>query len=247
MDNLLNTALNTPQGMQIQGMFDEQERLRDHITTRRELAQMQMQSDEIRYELCDKVASAKKDIPGLQLRIDALKLTDPELHKWITDLETINKGVWCINCNSIKQVDGIHTQTVIKKIDDSERRIAKLQHTVNDLQQKVDDNLVALELVRRELSSIELPIIQPKAECKPDLINTVNKNVINENVINNVINENIINNSSKLETKELKKTVPKIRKSKLRIAREKMDQEAQNKLNEQISYTSTSMFLGDTN
>jgi len=80
MDSLLDAACNTPQGMQIQGMFDEQERLRDHISTRRELAQMQMRSDEIRSKLCDNIMSMKKDTPELHARIAALKETDPELH-----------------------------------------------------------------------------------------------------------------------------------------------------------------------
>jgi hypothetical protein len=228
---LLDAACNTPQGMQIQGMFDEQERLRDHISTRRELAQMQMRSDEIRSELCDKVTSVKKDIPGLQARIDALKVTDPELYKWITDLETINKGVWCVNCDSIKQVNGIYDQSVVKKVNNSEQRIAKLQCTINDLQQKVDDNLMALELVRRELSSIELPSLQPK----PNEVSAIDNSKV-------ITSENPDLKDSK--TKDLNATVPEVRKSRLRAAREKIKQES---LCEQISYTSTSMFLGDTN
>jgi septal ring factor EnvC (AmiA/AmiB activator) len=90
----------------IDEMTSEADRVRAHIESKRALMQRQVASDDIKSKLCDKIQGLKKAVPGLAARIYALEDDDPELFKYIRNLEFINQGIWCPRCNIQKNVGG---------------------------------------------------------------------------------------------------------------------------------------------
>jgi hypothetical protein len=74
----------------IEDMYDDAERIRDRMNSRRKLMEQQIAADEIKSKICDKIQQQKRAVPGLAQKINALEDDDPDLFKYIRNLEFIN-------------------------------------------------------------------------------------------------------------------------------------------------------------
>ncbi|QYB17422.1 hypothetical protein PV-S19_0058 [Pacmanvirus S19] len=83
-------------------LYQDEQRIRDRIESRRAVMEKQVAADEIKARLCDKIQDEKRKIPGLAQRISQLEETDNELFQFIRKLEYINQGIWCPKCNMQK-------------------------------------------------------------------------------------------------------------------------------------------------
>jgi hypothetical protein len=76
--------------------------IRRTMQTRRELMYEQIRADDIKSQMCDRIADEKRQQDGLEQRIRALETTDPTMFEYIRKLEKINQGLWCTKCQRIK-------------------------------------------------------------------------------------------------------------------------------------------------
>ncbi len=81
-----------------------QEKIRAHMDSRRAIVSQQIAADNDKSALCNEINEFKSKILGLKERINALKITDPELFKYIQQIEFINAGIWCEKCNAAKTI-----------------------------------------------------------------------------------------------------------------------------------------------
>jgi hypothetical protein len=136
----------------IDEMASEADRIRAHIESRRGLMQRQTASDDIKSKLCDKIQGLKREVPGLATRIYAIEDDDPELFKYIRNLEFINQGIWCPRCNIQKSIGKrpepeVEAEPVITPSAE-ELRCAKVKSEQAKLQAELDQvikNMTALQ------------------------------------------------------------------------------------------------------
>ena len=111
----------------IDEMTFEADRIREQIESRRGLMQRQIASDNIKSKLCDKIQGLKRETPGLAARIYAIEDDDPELFKYIRNLEFINQGIWCPRCNIQKNIGKKPDVEVVEEPSPEELNSAKLK------------------------------------------------------------------------------------------------------------------------
>lgn len=93
--------------------FDSNDRVLSLMNMRRGALGGQSQADQIKSVLCAKIQELRGS--SLRDRIVAIDLIDPELSAYIAALESINAGIWCRNCKSVKTMgapaggDGVGT------------------------------------------------------------------------------------------------------------------------------------------
>lgn len=80
--------------------FDSNDRVLNLMNMRRGALSGQSQADQIKSVLCAKIQELRGS--SLRDRIVAIDLIDPELSAYIAALESINAGIWCRNCKSVK-------------------------------------------------------------------------------------------------------------------------------------------------
>lgn len=184
----------------IEEMYDDADRIRDRMNSRRKLMERQVAADGIKSRLCDKIQQRKREVPGLAQKISALEDDDPELFKYIRQLEFINQGIWCPKCNVQKCVgtrpepsaEAASSQNEIKI--EYERISQKLQFAVDDMQalrnqfedklQQLAQAIVTLNdelnMVNREASSRGIDINQDLApRISKESLRHVNESIKN--------------------------------------------------------------------
>jgi hypothetical protein len=72
----------------------------------------QQRADEIKAALCNKIQELMRSVPNLRDRIVAISEIDPELSAYIMALESINSGIWCPKCKTVKRFGGEMTSGV---------------------------------------------------------------------------------------------------------------------------------------
>jgi len=167
----------------IDEMTSEADRVRAHIESKRALMQRQVASDDIKSKLCDKIQGLKKAVPGLAARIYALEDEDPELFKYIRNLEFINQGIWCPRCNIQKNVGGqpelvkqerpseeiehkrllIEQKKLQSELDNVVKCMSSSQHNFNTSMAKISSSV---SNIQAKLSNLNKRIISGRIEKK---------------------------------------------------------------------------------
>lgn len=88
----------------ISNLLAESDQFRSHMNSRRIIMEQQVQADEIKSQLCDKLRAEKNKYVGLKDRINALEDIDPKLFEYIRKLEFVQNGIWCSTCNKMKNI-----------------------------------------------------------------------------------------------------------------------------------------------
>lgn len=91
-------------------VYDDDTRIRNRMGVARARMQLQLLADDLKRQLTDKIAAERNAKSALAARINALQNSDAELYEYIRDLERINASIWCSNCESVKNVPGLHEQ-----------------------------------------------------------------------------------------------------------------------------------------
>lgn len=82
--------------------FKNDERVRALIDLRKKQVDPSKNADDIKRTLCEKIFELNQAGVGLRQRIIAISDIDPELSAYISALESINGGIWCAKCNTVK-------------------------------------------------------------------------------------------------------------------------------------------------
>lgn len=73
--------------------------------SKRKLLDKQLNSYEMRSQLCNNINKIKGARPDIVEKVQNLKTQDPDLYEYIKSLEIINSGIWCDKCTEVKSID----------------------------------------------------------------------------------------------------------------------------------------------
>jgi hypothetical protein len=79
--------------------------LHDIKQMRKIVMQQQIDADNVKSEICNGIARERRSVAGLDRKISILEATDPDLYKYIRNLEYLNDGIWCSWCNAPKNAE----------------------------------------------------------------------------------------------------------------------------------------------
>jgi hypothetical protein len=149
------------QSAAINEMDSDKERIYDRMNNARARMQLQVRSDEIKSDLIDKLRLEKEAEEGLKNKVAELEKSDPQLFAYIRKLEYINTSIYCVKCDSIKNVPGFHEVQPPKVVDRTEEELAKLKEdyvrVLNDLK-KLQDHIDAQEHEYMRRMSVALEV-----------------------------------------------------------------------------------------
>ncbi|SIP85773.1 Hypothetical protein PACV_56 [Pacmanvirus A23] len=179
-------------------LYQDEQRIRDRIESRRAMMEKQVAADEIKAKLCDKIQAEKRKIPGLAQRISQLEETDNELFQFIRKLEYVNQGIWCPKCNVQKCVGGkqsVKTEQPVQSTNFVDERL-KEQDEIKSEIAKVGEYLTKLHneyLDKMKESSMVITELETKMNdlrAKMNLVSTQNtvETQSTQNTLNNELN-----------------------------------------------------------
>lgn len=96
----------------------------------------QLDACNVRAKLCDSIQKIKLQDPEIVSKLESLKATDYKLYNYVYNLETINNGVWCDKCGSVKNTkaaEAIIDRGLTDQISDSHNQIKQFSAEVNSI------------------------------------------------------------------------------------------------------------------
>ncbi len=96
----------------------------------------QVESCNVRAKLCNSIQKIKLRDPELIVKLDNLKSSDRKLYDYIYNLETINDGIWCDKCSTIKNTssaEDIINGGMTDLLDKSHQQIKQFSTNINNI------------------------------------------------------------------------------------------------------------------
>lgn len=120
--------------------FEDMNRIEAMMNTRRQAMNAHQHADNVKAEMCNKIQDMKRAVPGLRQRIADLDATDPELVQYIIKLESINAGIWCAKCDSMKQfgmMQAVKPDNKLASVQAYNADVADMKRTLGNLEQDI--------------------------------------------------------------------------------------------------------------
>lgn len=150
---------------------DALDKIRVHIDSRRERMLRQVNADEIKSSLVDTFRAKKLQQDGLNAKVESMRDLDPELYSYIRELEMVNTGIYCINCEEIKSVPGVNEeekrelkyQKISGKCTAAADQLTSLSNRLSELNNSFYDEL---SLYDKEVERMSTQLAELKADLK---------------------------------------------------------------------------------